>query len=89
MNELQVKNGVDLTAPLSKKELSPYDPSYPINLLTNGMKTGIVEAESAAKEVYKAVTKVAPTGTQLAQVKKETKYIYVIIYMVFQNMMPS
>ena len=75
MNELQVKNGVDLTAPLSKKELSPYDPSYPINLLTNGMKTGIVEAESAAKEVYKAVTKVAPIGTQLAQVKKETRYI--------------
>ena len=52
MNELQINKSVDLTAPLSKKDLSPYDPSYPIVLLSDGLKTGIVEAENAAKEVY-------------------------------------
>ena len=75
MNELQVKKTMDLSSPVSRKELSPYDPSYPIVLLSNGMKNGIIEAENAAKEVYNAVAKVAPTGTQLAQLKKGTRYV--------------
>ena len=75
MNELQVKKSMDLSAPVSRKELSPYDPSYPIVLLSNGMKNGIIEAENAAKEIYNAVAKVAPTGAQLAQVEKGTRYV--------------
>ena len=74
-NELQVRNPMDLSAPVSKKELSPYDPSYPIVLLSDGLKTGIIEAENAAKEVYNAVAKAAPTGTQLATAKKGTRYV--------------
>lgn len=74
-NELQVRNPMDLSAPLSKKELSPYDPSYPIILLSDGLKTGIMEAENAAKEVYNAVAKAAPAGTQLDKAKKGSRYV--------------
>lgn len=75
MNELQVVESMDLSSPVTTKELSPYDPSYPIRLLSNGLKTGIQEADSAAKDVYNAVAKVAPTGTQLAQAKKGIRYV--------------
>ena len=50
MNALQVKNDMDLTTPMAKMELSPYDPSYPIVLLSNGLKKGIQEADDVCSD---------------------------------------
>lgn len=75
MDTLAPRSNLDSMAPLTKKELSPYDPSYPIALLSNGLKRGIQEADDAVRDVYNAVAKVAPTGAQLTRLKKETKYI--------------
>ncbi len=75
MNELQKTDSLDLTAPASNLKLSPYDPSYPIVLLQNGLSNSLQEAEIAAKDVYKKVVSVAPAGTQIAQLKKESKLV--------------
>lgn len=65
-------NGLQAT---NTKELSPYDPSYPITLLSSGLKASIDEADRAAKEIYNAVVKEASIGTQLATLKEETKWV--------------
>lgn len=66
---------MDLTTSVSKRNLSPYDPSYPIVLLSDGIKTGISEAENTVKVIYNAVAKAAPTGTQISQIKRDSRLI--------------
>lgn len=74
MNELQIKVDGEITKE-SSVGLSPYDPSYPISLLSEGLNLGIVEAENTAKEIYNKVVSWAPAGAQLKQIKKTAHYV--------------
>lgn len=70
------KNRVDLVSPV-KEELSPYDATYPVELLTNGLKMKLAQAECVAENVFRAVAKASPI---LVQVREATKkgYRYVV-----------
>jgi len=71
------KNGyMDLTSPVSD-EKSPYSAAYPVELLSNGLKLKLAQAENIAENVYRAVAKASP---MVAQVREATKkgYKYVV-----------
>ena len=60
----------------SATEISPYDSSYPIKLLQTELRNKIVKAQSAAAELYKAVTKVAPQTAQIkGALQKGCRYV--------------
>ena len=78
MNEI-IKNEndyMDLASPVTEK-LSPYSASYPVELLSNGLKLKLVQAENIAGNVYRALEKTSPL---VAQIREATKkgYRYVI-----------
>lgn len=76
MNEIISKNSIDLMSPV-KEEISPYDVAYPIELLSNGLKMKLVQAESIAENVYRAVVKSSPMVAQVREATKEG-YRYVV-----------
>lgn len=78
MNEIVSSeySNIDLTS-LVSEEISPYDASYPVILLSNGFKKRLAQAPIAANEVYKAVAKEAPILAQ-AQQSLNKGYRYVI-----------
>ena len=66
---------IDLNTPVVE-EISPYNNTYPIMLLANGLKVRLAQAETAAKEVYKAVIKEAPMLAQVQQsIGKGYRYV--------------
>ena len=78
MDEI-IKSGtgyMDL-ARTASDELSPYSATYPVELLSNGLKLKLVQAEHIAESVYRAVGKASP---MVAQVREATKkgYKYVV-----------
>lgn len=60
---------------LDSYEISPFDPQYPITLLTSNIQNCLIEADNAAKDIYKAVTKNSPAIAQLTESKKSIKYV--------------
>lgn len=48
-------------------EISPYDASYPIALLSNGLKIRMEQADAAAKAIYSAVVREMPVLAQTEQ----------------------
>ena len=69
MNEIYDTEIIDLAS--SKiQDVSPYDNTYPIVLLSNGLKAKLNEAQIVAKDIYKAVIKQAPA---LAQIRQATQ----------------
>ena len=69
MNEIYDAEIIDLAS--SKiQDVSPYDNTYPIVLLSNGLKAKLNEAQVVAKDIYKAVIKQAPA---LAQIRQATQ----------------
>ena len=52
------------------QDVSPYDNTYPMVLLSNGLKAKLNEAQIVAKDIYKAVIKQAPA---LAQIRQATQ----------------
>lgn len=74
MNE-DVIDIVDLYGPM-ETELSPYDANYPIQLLANGLKKKIDQAQEVAQLVYKTVAKETPIVSEVAKTaKKGSRYI--------------
>jgi len=66
---------IDLNGPISA-EISPYDESYPIQLLSNGLKIGLAKAQIVVNEVYAAIAKEAPVIAQVRQsLKKGCRYV--------------
>ena len=66
---------IDLTSPILT-ETSPYDVTYPIVLLSNGLKTQLKQAQIVVGEVYKAIVKETPILTQMQQsIKKGYRYV--------------
>lgn len=78
MDEIMKReNGyMDLMSPVLY-ELSPYDAAYPVELLSNGLKLKLVQAERVVESVFKTVAKASP---MVAQVHEATKkgYRYVV-----------
>ncbi len=76
MNEIILNKNNDLSCYVSE-EPSPYDASYPVRLLSNGIKKKLAQAERIAENLYRAVAKVSPI---VAQVREATKkgYRYVV-----------
>lgn len=78
MNQIIIgENGyIDLMSPVLD-ELSPYDEAYPVELLSNGLKLKLAQAENVVENIYKAVAKASP---MVAQVHEATKkgYRYVV-----------
>ena len=67
---------IDLASTVSD-ELSPYSATYPVELLSNGLKLKLAQAEHIAESVYRAVEKASP---MVAQVREATRkgYKYVV-----------
>lgn len=66
MNEIYDAEIIDLA--YSKiQDVSPYDNTYPIFLLSNGLKAKLNEAQIVAQDIYKAVIKQAPALAQIWQ----------------------
>ena len=61
---------VELT-PTEDAPLSPYDPAYPAQLLSQGLELQLIKAEKAAESIYREVLKVAPMAAQLREATKK------------------
>lgn len=58
------------------EEISPYNPNYPVQLLANGLKRTMNQAQTAANVIYKAVAKEAPVLAEVQKtMKKGSRYI--------------
>lgn len=74
---IKSENGyIDLDSTVSD-ELSPYSATYPVELLSNGLKLKLAQAEHIAESVYRTVGKASP---MVAQVREATRkgYKYVV-----------
>jgi len=67
---------MDLTSPVFD-EVSPYSPTYPIELLSNGLKLKLAQAGIIAENVYRAVAKASPIAAQFHEATKKG-YRYVV-----------
>ena len=78
MNDVELieNSQIDLKSPISE-EVSPYDVAYPIQLLSNSLKSRLAHAQTAAKAVYAAVAKEAPILVQVQQ-SLDKGYRYVV-----------
>ena len=66
---------IDLASPVAE-EISPYNPSYPVMLLSNSLKTRLALAQSAAMDIYNSVISDASVIAQVQQsMKKGTRLI--------------
>jgi len=77
MNDTVTTNNqnVDLAEPLSEV-LSPYDASYPVELLANGLKISLSNSETVLENVYRAVVKASPIVAQATEAtRKGVRYI--------------
>ena len=74
---IRTENGyLDLLSPVSN-EISPFDAAYPVELLSNGLKLKLAQAENVVINIFKEVAKASP---MVAQVREATKkgYKYVV-----------
>ena len=74
---IRTENGyLDLMSPVSN-EVSSYDAAYPVELLSNGLKLKLAQAENVIVNVFKEVSKASP---MVAQIREATKkgYKYVV-----------
>lgn len=68
-------NRFDLEEPIVQ-EISPYDVSYPVVLLSNGIKKELGQAQMAAQSIYRAVVREMPALTQIQQaMAKGCRYV--------------
>lgn len=66
---------IDLVSPVLD-ELSPYSDSYPVELLSNGLKLKLAQASKIVTYVYKEIAKATPLATQVSEAtKKGYKYV--------------
>ena len=69
------QNRFDLTEPVVH-EISPYDASYPVILLSNGIKKELEQAQIVAQNIYRAVVREMPVLTQVQQaMDKGCRYV--------------
>lgn len=69
------KDKFDLTEPVVQ-EISPYDASYPVILLSNGIKKELERAQEVAQNIYCAVVREMPVLTQVQQaMDKGCRYV--------------
>lgn len=60
----------------SAEEISPYDTSYPVSLLSYGIKKELERAQMVAQSIYRAVVREMPTLTQVQQaMDKGCRYV--------------
>ena len=74
---IRTENGyLDLLSQVSN-DISPFDAAYPVELLSNGLKLKLDQAENVVINIFKEVAKVSP---MVAQVREATKkgYKYVV-----------
>ncbi len=76
LNEMRKTDvDIDLTAPIID-DVSPYDTSYPVVLLSNSIKKKFEQAQRVAESIYQEVTKVSPVLTQVQQsLQKGCRYV--------------
>ena len=70
------ENGyMNLSSPVIDN-LYPYDMAYPVELLSNGLKMKLAQAEHMTERIYLAVTKVSPMAAQFHDsMKKGYRYV--------------
>ncbi len=69
------ENILDLAEP-TVQEISPYDVSYPVVLLSNGIKNELEKAQLVAENIYRAVIKEMPALSQVQQaMTKGCRYV--------------
>lgn len=55
--------------------LSPYDSSFPMALLTNGMNDSFHQAEEAANDIYHALVKNGALAAEASKIQSTTRYV--------------
>lgn len=69
------KNKINLTTQYAN-EISPYDVSYPVTLLSNGIEKELERAQIVAKNIYRAVVREMPMLTEIHQaMDKGCRYV--------------
>lgn len=69
------ENRFDLADP-TIQEVSPFDVSYPVVLLSNGIRRELDKAQMVAENIYRAVVKEMPALTQVKQaMEKGCRYV--------------
>ena len=73
---IRTENGyLDLLSPVSN-EISPFDAAYPVELLSNGLKLKLAQAENVVINIFKEVAKASPMVAQVREAsKKGYKYV--------------
>lgn len=70
-----IQDSTDLTEAVSD-EISPYNASYPMMLLSRGLSAKLAQADTVVRTIYRAVAKEAPTIAQVEQsFKKGYRYV--------------
>ena len=59
-------NGLELTEPIIEN-VSPYDVSYPMTLLSNELKSELSRTQTIAGEIYQTIINEMPIVTQVQQ----------------------
>ena len=49
------------------QEISPYDASYPMELLSSGIKKELDKAQRVAQNIYRATVRNMPVATQIQE----------------------
>ena len=58
------------------QEISPYDASYPMELLSSGIKKELDKAQQAAQNIYRATVRNMPVATQIQEAtNKGCRYV--------------
>ena len=70
MEEIVPSNG-QVPAEKRPEDLSPFDPEYPVVLLSHSLQRRMDQAQRAAERVYNAAMKNAPIAAQLQQATKK------------------
>lgn len=66
---------IDLTTPVID-DVSPYDVTYPVIVLSNGIKAELERAQAAAQQIYRAVVRELPAAAQVHKaLKKGCRYV--------------
>ena len=72
---MSISESNDLSTPI-EENVSPYDPSFPIKYLYNGLKSKLDDSQKAADRIYRTVLKAAPITSETQKIiKKGVRYV--------------
>ena len=75
MNDFDDNRITDISVLNDTAAISPYDPMYPVSLLSEGIQHSFNDAQIAADSIYNRIVENASIGSGLSQMKKTSHYV--------------